>query len=43
MPAFDPSEPPHRYEMLGTPQRDFTPEMSAEALASLPETHYSMT
>lgn len=28
------------YEMLGTPQRDFTPESSAETLASLPETHY---
>jgi UDPglucose--hexose-1-phosphate uridylyltransferase len=29
------------YEMLGTPQRDFTPEMSADTLASLSETHYS--
>ena len=29
------------YEMLGTPQRDITPEFSAEKLASLPETHYS--
>ena len=29
------------YEMLGTPQRDITPELSASTLAALPETHYS--
>ena len=28
------------YEMLGTPQRDFPPELSAERLRSLSETHY---
>jgi len=28
------------YEMLGTPQRDFPPELSAERLRALPETHY---
>ena len=30
------------YEMLGTPQRDFTPEMSAETLAGLSATHYTL-
>ena len=28
------------YEMLASPQRDITPETSAEMLASLSETHY---
>lgn len=28
------------YEMLGTPQRDITPESAAERLRNLPETHY---
>jgi len=28
------------YEMLGTPQRDFPPELSAERLRALSETHY---
>ena len=28
------------YEMLGTPQRDITPEIAAERLASLTEIHY---
>jgi UDPglucose--hexose-1-phosphate uridylyltransferase len=28
------------YEMLGTPQRDVTPEMSAQQLAALSETHH---
>jgi UDPglucose--hexose-1-phosphate uridylyltransferase len=28
------------YEMLGTPQRDFPPETSAERLRALSETHY---
>jgi UDPglucose--hexose-1-phosphate uridylyltransferase len=28
------------YEMLGNPQRDITPEFSAERLRSLPELHY---
>ncbi len=28
------------YEMLGTPQRDITPELSAQQLASLSEAHY---
>jgi len=28
------------YEMLGNPQRDITPEASAEILKNLPETHY---
>jgi UDPglucose--hexose-1-phosphate uridylyltransferase len=28
------------YEMLANPQRDFTPEYSAETLAGLSETHY---
>jgi UDPglucose--hexose-1-phosphate uridylyltransferase len=28
------------YEMLGTPQRDFPPELSADRLRSLSETHY---
>ena len=27
------------YEMLGEPQRDVTPESSAERLRALPETH----
>jgi len=31
------------YEMLGTPQRDITPELSAKRLARLPETHYSVS
>ncbi|GAB3302311.1 galactose-1-phosphate uridylyltransferase [Hymenobacter tenuis] len=30
------------YEMLGTPQRDITPEFSAEKLRSLPSTHYNL-
>lgn len=29
------------YEMLGTPQRDFPPELSAQRLAELPEEHYT--
>jgi UDPglucose--hexose-1-phosphate uridylyltransferase len=28
------------YEMLGTPQRDLTPETAAERLRSLSETHF---
>jgi UDPglucose--hexose-1-phosphate uridylyltransferase len=28
------------YEMLGSPQRDITPEAAAETLRDLPETHY---
>jgi UDPglucose--hexose-1-phosphate uridylyltransferase len=28
------------YEMLGTPQRDITPESAAQRLRDLPETHY---
>jgi UDPglucose--hexose-1-phosphate uridylyltransferase len=28
------------YEMLGNPQRDITPEFSAEKLRNLPDTHY---
>jgi UDPglucose--hexose-1-phosphate uridylyltransferase len=28
------------YEMLGTPQRDITPESAAERLRELPETHF---
>lgn len=28
------------YEMLGTPQRDITPESAAERLRTLPETHF---
>lgn len=30
------------YEMLATPQRDITPEQSAERLRALPETHYKI-
>jgi UDPglucose--hexose-1-phosphate uridylyltransferase len=28
------------YEMLGTPQRDITPESAAERLASMADLHY---
>ncbi len=31
------------YEMLGTPQRDITPEQAAERLRSLPSRHYKQT
>ncbi len=30
------------YEMLGEPQRDITPELSARRLAALPDTHYRL-
>ncbi|MCC7206934.1 MAG: galactose-1-phosphate uridylyltransferase, partial [Anaerolineae bacterium] len=30
------------YEMLGTPQRDITPEQAAARLRNQSETHYSM-
>jgi UDPglucose--hexose-1-phosphate uridylyltransferase len=31
------------YEMLALPQRDITPEIAAERLRSLPDTHYQRT
>jgi UDPglucose--hexose-1-phosphate uridylyltransferase len=31
------------YEQLATPQRDVTPETSAQMLRSLPLTHYKKT